>query len=46
MFIDAVRIESLTNTTYVIGSEQSGMAAVIDSVRDGDHYTTIAADRG
>ena len=36
MFIEAVRIESLGNTTYVIGSEQSGMAAVIDPVRDVD----------
>ena len=46
MFIDAVRIESLSNTTYVIGSEQSGVAAVIDPVRDVDRYTTIAIDRG
>ena len=46
MFIDAVRIEGLSSTTYVIGSEQSGMAAVIDPVRDVDRYTTIAADRG
>ncbi|MDA0733733.1 MAG: rhodanese-like domain-containing protein [Chloroflexi bacterium] len=46
MFIEAVRIESLGNTTYVIGSEQSGIAAVIDPVRDVDHYTTIANDRG
>ncbi len=46
MFVDAVRIESLSNTTYLIGSEQSGMAAVIDPVRDVDHYTTIAAGRG
>ena len=46
MFIEAVRIESLSNTTYVVGSEQSGIAAVIDPVRDVDHYTTIAADRG
>ena len=46
MFIEAVRIESLSNTTYVVGSGQSGIAAVIDPVRDIDHYTTIAADRG
>ena len=46
MFIEAVRIESLSNTTYVVGSERSGIAAVIDPVRDVDHYTTIAADRG
>jgi hydroxyacylglutathione hydrolase len=46
MFIEMVRIESLGNTTYVVGSEQSGLAAVIDPVRDVDHYTTIASDRG
>ncbi|HEU0020130.1 MAG TPA: rhodanese-like domain-containing protein [Dehalococcoidia bacterium] len=46
MFIEAVKIESLGNTTYVIGSEQSGKAAVVDPVRDVDHYTRIAGDRG
>ena len=46
MFIEPVKIESLSNTTYVIGSEQSGQCAVIDPVRDVDHYTTIAARRG
>lgn len=46
MFIETVRIESLGNTTYVIGSEQSGLCAVIDPVRDIDHYTTIADRRG
>jgi len=44
MFIEQVRIESLSNTTYVVGSEQSGQCAVIDPVRDIDHYTTIAAN--
>jgi len=46
MFIEMVRIESLGNTTYVIGSEQSGLAAVIDPVRDVDHYTAVASERG
>jgi hydroxyacylglutathione hydrolase len=46
MFIEQVRVESLSNTTYVIGSEQSGRCAVIDPVRDIDHYTTIAANHG
>jgi hydroxyacylglutathione hydrolase len=46
MFIQTVRIESLGNTTYVIGSEQSGLCAVIDPVRDVDHYTAIAEQRG
>ena len=46
MFIEPVRIASLANTTYVIGSELSGWCAVIDPVRDIDHYTSIAASRG
>jgi hydroxyacylglutathione hydrolase len=46
MFIESVKIESLSNTTYVIGSEQSGQCAVVDPVRDIDHYTAIAARRG
>ena len=46
MFIETVRIESLSNNSYVIGSEQSGWCAVIDPVRDIDHYTTIAANHG
>ena len=46
MFIEQVRIESLGNTTYIVGSERSGQCAVIDPVRDVDHYTNIAASRG
>jgi hydroxyacylglutathione hydrolase len=46
MFVDQVQIQSLSNTTYVVGSEQSGQCAVIDPVRDIDHYTAIAAHRG
>ncbi|MFQ6029330.1 MAG: rhodanese-like domain-containing protein [Dehalococcoidia bacterium] len=46
MFIEQVKIESLSNTTYVVGSEQSGWCAVIDPVRDVDHYTAIAANHG
>ncbi len=34
MFIEPVRIASLSNTTYVVGSELSGWCAVIDPVRD------------
>ncbi len=43
MFIEIVKIESLSNNSYVIGSEQSGHCAVIDPVRDIDHYTAIAS---
>lgn len=46
MFIEIVRIESLSNNTYVVGSEQSGQCVVIDPVRDIDHYTTIASNHG
>ncbi|HLF05054.1 MAG TPA: MBL fold metallo-hydrolase, partial [Dehalococcoidia bacterium] len=46
MFIEAVRIESLGNTSYVIGSQESGQCAVIDPVRDVDHYTAIADSYG
>ena len=46
MFIETVKIESLGNTTYVIGSEESGLGAVIDPVRDVDHYTAIAEKHG
>ena len=46
MFIEPVKIASLSNTTYVIGSELSGWCAVIDPVRDIDHYTSIAANHG
>ena len=46
MFIDLVRIESLANNSYVVGSEESGICAVIDPVRDVDQYTAIAAQRG
>ncbi len=45
MFIDLVRIESLANNSYVVGSEESGICAVIDPVRDVDQYTAIAARR-
>jgi hypothetical protein len=34
MFVETVRIESLSNNSYVIGSEQSGRCVVLDPVRD------------
>ncbi|MEK7880003.1 MAG: MBL fold metallo-hydrolase, partial [candidate division NC10 bacterium] len=46
MFVETVRIESLSNNSYVIGSEKAGQCAVIDPVRDIDYYTSIAANRG
>ena len=46
MFIELVRIESLSNNSYVVGSEESGICAVIDPARDVDRYIDIAAQRG
>ncbi|PKB78604.1 MAG: hypothetical protein BZY88_17730 [SAR202 cluster bacterium Io17-Chloro-G9] len=46
MFIESVRIESLSNNSYVVGSEETGLCAVIDPVRDVDHYIEIAANHG
>ena len=30
MFVETVKIESLSNNSYVVGSEQSGRCVVID----------------
>ena len=46
MFIEAVKVEGLSNHSYVIGSEQTGRCVVIDPVRDIDRYTAIAANYG
>ena len=46
MFIETVRIQSLSNNSYVVGSEQSGKCAVIDPARDIDQYTNIASNHG
>ena len=46
MFVETVRIESLANNSYVVGSEQSGRCIVIDPARDVDQYVQIAANHG
>ncbi len=46
MFIETIKVEGLSNHSYVIGSEQAGRCVVIDPVRDINHYTTIAANYG
>ena len=46
MFVESVKVEGLSNYSYVIGSEQTGRCVVIDPVRDIDHYTAIAANHG
>ena len=44
MFIETIKVDSLSNQTYVVGSEQSGQCVVIDPVRDIDQYTSIASN--
>ena len=46
MFIETVKIQSLSNNSYVVGSEHSGQCAVIDPARDIDQYTNIASSHG
>ena len=46
MFVETVKIESLVNNSYVVGSEQSGRCIVIDPARDVDQYGQIAANHG
>ena len=46
MFIETVRIESLANNSYVVGSEQTGQCAVIDPARDIDQYVNIVSKHG
>ena len=46
MFVELVRVESLANNSYVVGSEQSGRCIVIDPARDVDRYVQIAANHG
>lgn len=46
MFIETIKIDSLSNSSYVVGSESSGRCAVIDPVRDVDQYTSVASNHG
>ena len=46
MFIETIKVDGLSNNSYVIGSEQSGQCVVIDPVRDIDQYTSIASNHG
>ncbi len=40
MFIETIKVEGLANSSYVVGSEQSGRCAVIDPVRDIDQHVS------
>ena len=46
MFIETIKVDSLANNSYVVGSERSGRCAVIDPVRDIDLYTSTASNHG
>jgi hydroxyacylglutathione hydrolase len=46
VFIETVKVDSLANNSYVVGSERSGRCAVIDPVRDVDQHTSIASNHG
>ena len=46
MFIETIKVDSLANNSYVVGSESSGRCAVIDPVRDIDQYTAVASRHG
>ena len=46
MFIETIKVDGLSNNSYVVGSEQSGQCAVIDPIRDIDQYTSIASNHG
>ncbi len=46
MFIKQFVEEGLGNSSYLVGSEESGVAVVIDPVRDAEMYAREAHDRG
>lgn len=46
MFVKQFRIESLGNSSYLVGSEQAGVCAVVDPVRDVDIYIREAEALG
>ena len=46
MFVRRIAIESLSNSSYIIGSQEEVVAAVVDPVRDVDLYITAAEEMG
>ena len=46
MFIRSIAIESLGNSSYLVGSQEDGVAAVVDPVRDVDLYISAAEEVG
>ena len=46
MFVKQIQIESLGNSTYLVGSEEAKVCAVVDPVRDVDIYLREAESLG
>ena len=46
MFIHRIAIESLSNSSYIVGSQEEGVCAVIDPARGVDLYITAAEEMG
>ena len=46
MFVKEFRIESLGNSSYLVGSQEAGVCAVVDPLRDVDLYQREAAALG
>ena len=46
MFVKQIQIESLGNSTYLVGDEEAKVCAVIDPVRDVDLYIEEAKALG
>ena len=46
MFVSQINVESLGNSSYLVGSTEAGVCAVVDPVRDVDLYIEEAASRG
>lgn len=46
MFVKQIRVESLGNSSYLVGSQEAKVCAVIDPLRDVDLYTREAENLG
>ncbi len=44
MFVRRIAIENLSNSSYLVGSQEEGVAVVIDPARDVDLYITAAEE--
>ena len=46
MFVKQIRIESIENSSYLVGSEETKECVVVDPVRDVDLYIAEAERQG